>query len=687
MSKKRNRSAIQTDNELSTTRESSVWDSLGAVPHPLVIVLLVASVLAVYWQVTKHEFIIFDDNIYIYENKMVQSGLNWESMVWAFATGTLANWHPLTWLSIMVDYQLFGLNAGLHHLMGAILHAINTALLFVVFSKMTKSFWPSVFVAAFFGLHPLHVESVAWASERKDVLSAFFWILTLLLYARYVDRPGLRRYLLVIVSFALGLLAKPMLVTLPFVLLLLDYWPLKRFQIGGISALPTQLQAVTLRDSTGRHPERQITGPAKEKIPLFILSAISCVVTFIAQQSGGAVFPLERLPITIRLGNAFVSYITYIRKMIWPSGLAFYYPHPGFALSLWWSVSAAGLVLALTVAFLWFGRKRSYLAVGWLWYIGTLVPVIGIVQVGIQALADRYTYIPLIGLSIIIAWGAQELLGNWRYRSLVFTVAGISSLLALSILTWFQIATWRNNMSVFSHAVAVTERNVPALTNLAIAESRLGKTDDAIAHFKEALQISPKMSDVHNYLGIALSNKGKDLEAASHYAQAIRLKPDHKEAHVNLGIVLERQGITDSAIVHFREALRLDPDDAQVHNNLGAALGKLGKVDEAIEHFEKASRLRPEYPSALYNLGSALLRQKKYDEAILRLSEAVHLKPDDADAHYNLGLAFKAVGDVEQAIAHFDQVLTLNPSHKEASYEFLRLTNSQNQRQKGRTKR
>ena len=639
----------------------------------IIAALLALSVMAVYWQVRNHEFVTFDDNIYVYENKMVLSGLNWSSIIWAFTTGTQANWHPLTWLSIMVDYELFGVNAGWHHLMSAVIHAVNTVMLFVVFKRMTKSFWASAFVAAFFGLHPLHAESVAWASERKDVLSMFFWLLTLLLYTRYVERPELKRYLLVIGSFVLGLLAKPMLVTLPFVLLLLDYWPLKRFAGEQTVSSTTETAGQPLTETNGIQPRGPTFKLIREKIPFIVLSLISSVVTFIAQQSGGAVAPLERIPILIRVGNAFVSYINYITKMIWPSNLAFFYPHPGFTLSLWWALFAAALVITLTIVFVQLGRKRPYLPVGWFWYVGTLVPVIGIVQVGIQAMADRYTYIPLIGLSIIIAWGANDIVARWRQKGLVLTATGVVWLLVLAPVSWFQVGAWRDNMSLFSHAVKVTERNYLALTNLGLTEARLGKIDDAIGHYKEALQIGPMISDIHNYLAIALSSKGSDLEAASHYAQAIQLKPEYKEAHFNLGIILDRQGLTDSAIYHFREALRLNPDDAEVHNNLGAAFGKLGKIDSAIAHFEEAVRLRPDYASAHYNLGSALLGQKKYDEAILHLSADVRLKPDHLNGHYNLGLAYKAAGKVKEALGEFDRVLSLNPRHTGALYEYMQM--------------
>lgn len=649
----------------------------------IVILMLTISVLAVYWQVIGHEFVSYDDNVYIYENAVVQSGFNWNSIVWAFTTGTQANWHPLTWLSIMVDYELFGLNAGMHHFMSALIHAINTILVFIVFRKLTGAFWPSAFVAAFFGLHPLHVESVAWASERKDVLSTAFWMLTTLAYLRYVKQPEMKRYLPVLGLFTLGLLAKPMLVTLPFVFLLLDFWPFKRFEIGAKTPGEPELSGAGLVSIDDQKRGNTLVKLIIEKVPLLVLSVISSVVTFMAQRSGGAVFPLEKMPVLIRMENAFVSYVSYIWKMIWPFDLAFFYPHPAFILSISTIIFSIVLIVSLTFVFLWFGRKRHYLAVGWLWYLGTLVPVIGIVQVGIQGLADRYTYIPLIGLSIILSWGAQDLAARWRYKAVILASTGGALILFFIALTWFQVATWSDNVTLFSHAVAVTDRNYVALTNLALAKEKLGKTDEAISHYREALRYAPAIAVIHNYLGIALAKNKDTLEAASHYAEAIRLKPEYREAHFNLGIVLDQQGKTEEAISHFEEALRLNPNDAEVHNNLGATLGKQGKIDEAIEHFEESVRIRPAYPSALYNLGFALLRQGKYDEAILRLSEVVRLKPDHVNAHYNLGLAFENVGKLSEALAQYDRALFFNPANAEALLRYSRLL--RNQPQKGQS--
>jgi len=637
----------------------------------LIIAALVVCIAAVYWQMIDHEFVTYDDNVYIFENRMVQSGLNWNSLVWAFTSGTQANWHPLTWLSIIVDYELFGLNAGWHHLMSAILHAINTVLVFFVFRKMTGTFWPSTFIAAFFGLHPLHVESVAWAAERKDVLSAFFWLLTILVYVRYVRRPHFKRYALVILFFALGLMAKPMLVTLPLLLLLLDYWPLGRIQFRKRNPLSKDPATISLANGDDRGTS--LSKLLMEKVPLLGLSAVSSIVTFQVQRHGGAVFSLEIMPVTVRLENAVVSYVIYMRKMIWPSDLAVFYPHPGHGLPVWESVAAAALLLAMTALFLWLAREHRYLATGWLWYMGTLVPVIGIVQVGIQALADRYTYVPLIGLTIIIAWGSQELVKNWRFKGpLLASLSGVS-LLVFTTLTWFQVATWHDSISLFSHAVEVTKRNYLALSNLGLGKMNKDRPDEAITHLTEALEIAPLIPDIHNYLGMAFARKGKVAEAIVQYREAVRLKPDHQAGNFNLAVALNRQGNTEEAITHFEEALRLNPYDAEAHNNLGAAYGKEGKMEEAIDHFREAVRLRPEYMSALYNLGTGLISQGKHEEAITPLSEVVRLKPSHANARYNLGLAFENGGKFSEALTQYEEAARIDPTNTQARQSWMRM--------------
>ena len=426
--------------------------------------LLAIVIVAAFWRVRANDFV-YDDYQYILANEHVHNGLNAGDISWAFRAFFQANWHPLTWISHMLDNQLFDLSSKGPHLVNLLFHIANTLLLFYILKRMTRTLWQSAFVAALFGIHPLHVESVAWISERKDVLSTFFWMLTLLAYVHYVEKPTIKRYVLILSAFALGLLAKPMLVTLPFALLLLDYWPLKRFNLGW----------------------RLIW----EKIPLMAMAAISSVITYIAQHSGEAVTTFDRLHFGIRAANAVVSYVSYLWKMIWPRGLSIIYPHPIETLPTW-EVAASGLVLACISALaIRSARRLPYFAIGWFWYLGTLVPVIGLVQVGAQAMADRYTYVPLIGIFIVIAWGVPDLLARRKPRGKLLAIPAIGVILALMICTWIQVSYWRNNLTLFEHDLAYNRPTKDSLNNLAAAYKEQGMYDRAIALFKARLRQEP----------------------------------------------------------------------------------------------------------------------------------------------------------------------------------------------------
>ena len=491
------------------------------VPKILISLFLILTTLVLFWPLGNYEFINFDDGEYVYGNPQVKAGLTLKGMIWAFTTTQTGNWHPLTWLSHMVDCEFYGLSSGGHHLTNVLIHIASTLLLFLVLERMTRALWRSSLVAALFALHPLHVESVAWVAERKDVLSTFFWMLTLWTYVRYAERPKLNRYLAVLLSFVLGLLSKAMLVTLPCVMLLLDYWPLERFQFGGPRGDGNRAGRKSMnRDDPRAFSHRFVL----EKVPFFALSAVSSVVTFLAQQSVGAVRPLEWFPLGPRIANALVSYLSYIGKMIWPHPLAILYPYPGI-LSLWQVVGAGLVLVCVSVWAVRASRKHPYLGVGWLWYLGTLVPVIGLVQVGVQATADRYTYVPLIGLFIMIAWGVPDILAGWRYRK---TVLAISAGVLLSILmpvTRLQIQKWHDPITIFTHTLKVTTRNYL----------------------------------IHNNLGVALADRGKNQEAMAHYTEALRINPNYAEAYNNLGNALARQGKKPEAIAYYKEALRIDP--------------------------------------------------------------------------------------------------------------------------------
>jgi len=513
---------------------------------------------AVFWQVRSYAFINYDDPQYVTANPHVKAGLTRDSVTWAFTTSHAGNWHPLTWLSHMLDCQLFGTNPRWHHLTNLLLHVINTLLLFAVLKRMTHALWQSAFVAAAFALHPLHVQSVAWIAERKDVLSTLFWILTMAAYLRYVEHPRITSYLLTLLALALGLMAKPMLVTLPFVLLLLDYWPLGRLQCKHQNA------GKALPGSKSQSPP--LFHLLIEKIPLFILVLSSSIITFIVQQKSGAIKTAETFPWTVRLANALISYLTYIGKMIWPSRLAIFYPHPAESVSISHAVLAALSLLAISACAIRLARSHRYLLVGWLWYLGTLVPVIGLVQVGNQAFADRYTYIPLVGLFIIAAWGFPHLLAKYQHRKIVLGTSAVALLLALSICTRIHLRHWRNSISVFEHAIKVTHNNRMAYSNLGVAFLRQRKRDKAITHFTKALQIDPNHAMTHLNLGVALFQKASHDGAIMHFTEALRIQPDLAEAYVNLGIVYASRKKFDEAIKHYNEALRINPDFARARN-------------------------------------------------------------------------------------------------------------------------
>jgi Flp pilus assembly protein TadD len=569
----------------------------------LISLLLIFGTLVVFWQVRTFDFVYFDDDLYITDNPHLQDGFNQENVIWAFTNNHVGLWLPLTWLSFMLDYELYGLNPGGYHFTNVLFHLLNTLLLFFILRRITGSLYRSALVAALFALHPLHVESVAWVTERKDVLSTLFWMLTLWFYVQYAAQPRLYHYLLALFTFALGLMAKPMLVTLPFVLLLMDYWPLGRFQSGQCE---NHINS-EIHEST--HSNKLPPGAFRlllEKLPFLVLAAAASWITFLAQQSWGAAASVEVLPARMRVANAMVAYIRYMGKMIWPQKLAVFYPHPGNTLPIW-QVVGAGFLLSLMSLLAFRARHRyPYLLVGWLWYLGTLVPVIGLVQVGKQSMADRFTYIPLIGLFIIIAWTVPCLLAKWRYQKIALFTSATLVLVALMIVTRFQVGHWRNSITLFEHTLAVTTDNPVIHNNLGKALIRRGEIDKARFHYAKALQLQPNSAKAHTNLGNILEQQGKLEEAMHHYYSAVRLDPKLAEAHFNLGNALIRQGKNQEAASHFAMAVQLNGHFAEAHNSLGVSLARQGRFDEAIAHFSKALQIKPDYPQAQRNLGLAL---------------------------------------------------------------------------------
>jgi tetratricopeptide (TPR) repeat protein len=693
----------------------------GRLVHPAFVCLALALVtFAIYAPVARHGFVDYDDSDYVLANPHVQGGLTRANMAWAFTTGHASNWHPLTWLSHELDCQLFGERAGAHHLVNVLFHVANTLLLFLLLRRATGALWRSALVAALFALHPLHVESVAWVSERKDVLSALFFLLTVWAYVRYAEErssgvlecrnmgksearnresqihssppptlpsasnPSIhqsinplipssaaRFYALSLFFFALGLMSKPMLVTTPFVLLLLDYWPLRRV----------------------RSPAFKLV---LEKVPFFLLSAASSVITFVVQRKGGAVSSLTTLSLGARAANAVVSYARYLGKTFWPVNLSVLYPHPGH----WpaWRVSASAvLLLAICAGVLVLGRKRPYLAVGWFWFLGTLAPVIGLVQVGMQSMADRYMYLPLIGLSMAVVWGVAGVIGNESDQTLAaltgaqlrgdapapsppgprpgfgsvpaFGLAVAALLLCLcALLSSSQLRYWRNSETLFRHATEATSANYLAYNNLGFYLSKHGQTAEAMRDYQKSLEINPAYADALNNYGFALAGQKRYREAIGYYEAALRNHPGDVEIENNFGNALSELGQLDAAIGHYLSALRQNPDHADAQNGLGITLAMQGKLDEAIPHFRAALRAKPGYASPHSNLGNALAAQRKFAEATTEYEEALRLEPNDARSQNNLGNVLAEQGRLEEAIVRYTRALELNADNPEAQF-------------------
>ncbi len=592
----------------------------------LVCLFLVITTVAVYCQVQNFDFINYDDNDYVTENQHVQAGWTIEGVGHAFNSKFHLHWHPLTWLSHMTDCQLFGLNPGWHHLSSLFLHLVNTLLLFFVLKLMTGALLRSAFVAALFALHPLHVETVVWIADRKDVLSTFFWMLAMLAYARYSKSPGFCRYILVLIALILGLMAKSMVATLPFVLLLMDYWPLKR----------SLLEQSEGRQSTQNHKPLNTMYQKLlalrliwDKAFLLIVVGVDLIVTLSAmQQKTGLNVDASGLSSTKHdITSAVISYVSYIGKMFWPINLAIPYPYRD-VISAWQACGCGSLLIGISFLVFWKRRHYPYLIVGWLWYLITLVPVIGIVHSGPKIMADRYTYIPLIGLFIIIAWGIPDLLRTWRYRRIVLAVSTGIVIIGLMVSSWFQVRHWESSIPLFRHTLDVTVNNYQAYNYLGTTLAKQGEQEEAIKHYYEALRIKPRYAEVHNNLGNSLVKQGEREEAINHYYKALNLKPLYAAAHNNLGKALAEQGKQEGAIKHYYEALHIKPDYALAHNNLGVELAEQGNREEAIKHYNEALRIKPLYAEAHNNLGVELMLQGKHKEALVYFSEGLRIDPN-----------------------------------------------------------
>ncbi len=669
--------------------------------NPIVLQLFIFLLLALvtlmaYRQVRNNEFINLDDDLYVTHNPYVSKGLTSKGMVWAFTSMHKGHWHPMTWLSHMLDYNLYGLNPTGHHITNLLFHITNTLLLFLLLYRMTNLPWRSSFVAALFALHPLHVESVVWVAERKDVLSAFFFMLAIWTYVRYVEEPKFNRYSLTVFCFLLALMSKPMVVTLPFVLLLLDYWPLGRLRLekrdNGQNISPSKSMFLVSRRAL-------FFRLLLEKIPLFFLAASLSLFTILAHRGSGAISSLDKLPLEIRIGNALVSYVKYIAKMAWPDRLAVLYPHP-IIVPFWQIAGAALLLVIISVLLTLAGKKRPYCIVGWLWYLGVLLPVIGLVQAGIQSMADRFTYLPMVGLFIIIVFGISDGLIGWRYGRPALVTLGTLSIVVLIVSTASQVQLWRNSVTLFRHTLRVTTNNSLIHNNLGVTLRRQGEEQEALVHYKKALEINPRYTDAHynlatllarqgkdqeatahfvealriksdnveahNALGVILVKQGKVQEAVAHFAQAISINPNYADAHFNFGIALVRQGRNKEAILCFNEALRINSKDDKIHNNLAVALAGVGRAEEAAAHYVQALQINPGSTDAHYNLGSLLTLQGKDQEAMRHYYEVLRINPSDALAHYKLGIVLARQGKNQEAVIHLSEVVRIIPNYGEA---------------------
>lgn len=588
----------------------------------IICISLLVATLVVFSQTVFHQFVNLDDFDYVTQNPHVISGISFANVAWAFTSFHASNWHPLTWISHMLDAQLFGLRPAGHHLTSLLLHAANVVLLFLLLCRISGTLWRSAFVAALFAIHPLHVESVAWVAERKDVLSTLFLLLTLLSYAGYARNPAWKTYLLTVILFALGLMAKPMLVTVPFLMLLLDYWPLRRYQSAEMPPNPDPHADTVVTCSPLKLPWRQLL---LEKIPFLILSLGCGIVTIYAQRTH-AIISLKNHPFPDRLANAVIAYAGYIGNMLWPRDLAAFYPIPATVPG--WQIAGSAVLLVTCTIIAVITRKRfPYLVIGWFWFMGMLVPVIGLLQVGMQARADRYTYIPLVGLFIIVTWGCSDLAAALRFKQRLISNASATLLILLAVATWFQVSYWKDTQSLFSHAVEVTTDNWFAHTFLGMALDGQGQHDLALTHLNAALRSNPEFGKTHYALGVALARSGSLDDAIGHYRAAVRFEPNLSEAYNNLANALAAKGRIGEADDLLMQGISIDPENARLHYNLAVNLELLNRFDEALFHYREAVRVNPAYAAAHNNLGFLALRTGNIQEAVPHLIEAVRINP------------------------------------------------------------
>jgi tetratricopeptide (TPR) repeat protein len=640
-----------------------------------IIAAIVAATFVAYEPIRHNGFVNYDDTGYITENPNVTGGITQQSIKWALTSLYAANWHPLTWLSHMADCQIFGLNPVGHHFANVSIHIVNALLLFWILNSISSSLWASAFIAAVFALHPLQVESVAWAAERKTVLSGLLWLLTMAVYIRYARKPGFGPYMLLLFVFGICIMTKPSVVTLPLVLLLLDYWPLERIRWGQIGRL------------------------ILEKIPLLVMSAVSSIMTIIAQKGGEAVVSLDTIPLDTRITNVFSSYIKYIGKLIWPSELAVFYPPSYPAISKTTTAVYILLFILITGISIYIGRRRKYMAVGWLWFVGTLVPMIGLIQAGFQVMANRYMYLSMLGLLIIIAMGCKELIAKHPRLKTVAAVMGVISLSCLLVLTRMQVRHWQNSLTLFEYALKTTKNNVvietyygcalleagqldeaekhlnnamriiptaKALSNLGKVYIKQGKTNEAISCFTSLLRQNETSADGHYYLALSLGMQKKYDEAIKHLARTLEIEPNYPDARNKMALALMATGRLDEAVASFNKLLQKNKNSEEIHYNLAVALGKQNKFDEAIQHLARVLVIDPNYPDARNKMALALVTIGRLDEAVSCYNALLEHQKDSAEIHYRLAVVLGMQNKYDEAIKHLARVLELDPNYPDA---------------------
>ena len=671
----------------------------------LIAIGLTAMTWAVYWPACQFDFVDLDDNSYVFWNRDVKQGLSLESLRWALTARTVANWQPVMSFSLMLDATLFGDKAGGFHFTNVVLHTANTLLLFVLLKRMTGAVWNSAFVAALFAIHPLHVESVAWISERKDVLSTLFVLLAVLAYCRYARTGGWKPYTAALATFVLSLASKPMFVTLPFLLLLFDGWPLKRTRwispddaAGKVEPHPVEARGKKTVAAANDRQDAAMPTPVPikrlllEKVPFFLIAFVFCYVAYATQTSGNGVIPLDTISLPVRIANAVLVYALYILKAFWPTRLAVFYPHPGHSISPTAVTAAALFLIAVTSFVLVQWRRRPYLLVGWFWYLGTLIPVIGLVQIGLQQMADRYTYFPLIGFFIALTWFVSSLLPDRPRQQIWLWGVVLVPLVACLVLARQQLFTWQNSVTLFRHALAVTENDdhVAAADTggalapkddfrmhfhhlLGLALDTRQRREEAIQEFQKSLAINPRFANAHADLGVSLYSLDRVKEAVSHFEEAIALDPDLAGTHVNLGVALFRLGQPQEGFAHLKQAVALDPSNVNAHINMGNALEFHRQYDEALDHFRQAAELDPANWLPHYMLGVRLHARGDLEMAEREYRLAIRLKPDVADAYSNLGTLLLQRRNRRDAIIFFRKALELNPQDSQARQQLERL--------------